>query len=180
MKEIGIVRRIDELGRVVVPKEIRKTLRIKHGDPLEIYADKEQLIIKKYSPVAAIGDLVESIAEGVEKIIEKNCIVTDTDKVIVVSGKNKDFVGKTLSSKMTEIMNRRKSVLVSVGDGGEPINVTDDDKGAENQIIVPVVTGGDCYGTIIIYDDDKTKRFSSADVKFVRMCAFVLSKQFEE
>ena len=76
-------------------------------------------------------------------------------------------------------MKERKSVLISCGDGGEAVKITDSDKGAENQIIVPIVSNGDCYGTVVVFDNDKTRRFNSGDVKFARLCAFVLSKQFE-
>lgn len=179
MQDTGMVRRIDELGRVVIPKEIRKTLRIKEGDPLEIYTDKEELVLRKYSPIASLGDFSSSVAEGVEKITEKSCIITDTDKVVFVTGKDKGLEGKTLSDKMNAIMKERKSVLIASGEGADPVCVTESDKGAENQIIVPIVSGGDCYGTVVVFDNDKTKRFNSGDVKFARLCAFVLSKQFE-
>ena len=179
MQDTGMVRRIDELGRVVIPKEIRKTLRIKEGDPLEIYTDKEELVLKKYSPMASLGDFSPSVAEGIEKITDNSCIITDTDKVLFVSGKDKSLEGKNLSDKMNGIMKERKSVLISCGDGGEAVKITDSDKGAENQIIVPIVSNGDCYGTVVVFDNDKTRRFNSGDVKFARLCAFVLSKQFE-
>lgn len=179
MQDTGMVRRIDELGRVVIPKEIRKTLRIKEGDPLEIYTDKEELVLKKYSPMASLGDFSSSVAEGIEKITDNSCIITDTDKVLFVSGKDKSLEGKNLSDKMNVIMKDRKSVLISCGDGGEAVKITDSDKGAENQIIVPIVSNGDCYGTVVVFDNDKTRRFNSGDVKFARLCAFVLSKQFE-
>lgn len=179
MQDTGIKRRIDELGRVVIPKEIRKTLRIREGDPLEIYADKDQIVLKKYSPVASLAEYCEYVAEGVEKIAERSCIITDTDKVIYVGEKNKTLNGELISDKLSEILRGRKSVLVSRGDGGEPVNVTSIDDGAENQIIVPIIANGDSFGSIVVYDNDKTKRFNSSDVKFVRLCAFVLSKQFE-
>ena len=178
MQDTGMVRRIDELGRVVIPKEIRKTLRIKEGDPLEIYTDKEELVLKKYSPMATLGDFSSSVEEGIEKITDNSCIITDTDKVLFVSGKDKSLEGKNLSDKMNGIMKERKSVLISCGDGGEAVKITDTDKGAENQIIVPIVSNGDCYGTVVVFDNDKTRRFNSGDVKFARLCAFVLSKQF--
>ena len=179
MQDTGMVRRIDDLGRVVIPKEIRKTLRIKEGDPLEIYTDKEELVLKKYSPMASLGDFSAAFAVGIEKITENSCIITDTDKVVFVTGKDKALIGKSVSAKMSVIMKERKSVLIACGDGGEPVKVTDNDVGAENQIIVPIVSNGDCYGTVVVFDNDKTKRFNSADVKTVRLCAFVLSKQFE-
>lgn len=179
MQNTGIIRRVDELGRIVVPKEIRRMLRIKEGDPVEIYNEKDQVVVKKYSPVASLEDYCSYVAEGIEKIAERSCIITDTDKVVYVGEKKKSLYGEPISDKLTDILRSGKSVLVSCGDGGEPVSITKNDDGAENQIIVPIVVDGDCFGSIIAYDNDKTKRFNSSDVKFVRMCAFVLSKQFD-
>ena len=181
MQETGIVRRIDELGRVVIPKEMRKTLRIKEGDPLEIYTDKDHLVFRKYSPISTINDYVQAVADGIEELSEKICLITDNDTVIYVSkGKLKDTVGKNVSERLLKILNERKSVVVSRLDGGTVIPITvDDDFGAENQIIVPIISGGDCFGSIVIFDKDKDSRFSSADVKFIQLGATFLSKQFD-
>ena len=85
MQETGIVRRIDELGRVVIPKEMRKTLRIREGDPLEIYTEKDNLVFKKYSPIISITDYAKIVADGIEDLTQKTCIITDTDNVIYIS-----------------------------------------------------------------------------------------------
>ena len=97
MQGTGIVRRIDELGRVVIPKEIRKTLRIKEGDPLEIYTDKENLVISKYSPISSINDFVKIVADGIEEVTQKVCLITDNDTILYLSkGKMKDAIGLML------------------------------------------------------------------------------------
>lgn len=98
MKETGIVRRIDELGRVVIPKEIRKTLRIKEGDPLEIFTDRDELMMKKYSPVQSMGEFAESFAESLAEVSECVIAVFDTDVVLYLAGgRMKDWVGRNLS-----------------------------------------------------------------------------------
>lgn len=179
MQEQGIVRRIDELGRLVIPKELRKTLRIREGDPLEIYASKDELVLKKYSPISSLKEVSTAVADGIENLTEKTCIITDCDAVIYVSsGKNKDIIGKNISQEMEKILKDRKSVVLSRSDGGTIIPVIQgEDMQSENQIIVPMITGGDCYGSVILYDKDKTSRFTSGDVKLVQLGSSFLSSQ---
>ncbi len=177
--ERGIVRRIDELGRLVIPKELRKTLRIKEGDPLEIYASKDELVLKKYSPITTINAYAQAVADGINSITEKVCIITDGDAVIYVTGsKYKEVTGKILSEQMDKILKERKSVLISKSDGGSIIPIVKgDDLEAENQIVVPMISGGDCFGSIILFDKDKASRFSSSDVKLVQLGSNFLSSQ---
>ena len=94
----GIVRRIDELGRVVIPKEIRKSLRIREGDPIEIYRRDQELVFKKYSPMSQINQMAEAVGNGIKELTEKTCLITDNDTVVYVSNsKNKDLLGKYIS-----------------------------------------------------------------------------------
>ena len=181
MQDTGIVRRIDELGRVVIPKELRKTLRIREGDPLEIYTNKDELIFRKYSPISTINSYAEAVADGIEEMIEKTCMITDNDSVIYVSGKNKDAIGKIISSELEKVLKERKSLVLNKADGSNMVSVIKgDDIGAENQIIVPIVSGsGDCYGSVLVFDNDKQSRFSSSDVRFIKLGASFLSKQFD-
>lgn len=181
MRDTGIVRRIDELGRVVIPKEIRKTLRIKEGDPLEIYTDKDELLFRKYSPISSVGDFAESVATSLSEITESECIITDTDTVIFVAGsRNKDCVGKILTDKFDKLLSERKSVVLSRIDGSEITVVYKDEQiKAENRVIVPVTVNGDCYGAVIISNGEKERRYISSDVKLVQLCATILSKHFE-
>ncbi len=181
MQDTGIVRRIDELGRVVIPKELRKTLRMREGDPLEIYTNKDELVFKKYSPISAISGYAEAVAEGIEEVIEKPCLITDNDAVIYATGKNKELVGKIISGELEKAIKNRKSLVLSRGDGGEIVAVVKGEElQAENQIIVPIVTvSGDCYGSILVFDKDKSSRFTNSDVRFAKLGASFLSKQFE-
>ena len=181
MQETGIVRRIDELGRVVIPKEMRKVLRIKEGAPLEIYAEKDYLIFKKYSPIISITTYANSIADSIEEMTEKVCLITDNDNVIYASkGKLKDFIGKPISQEMEKILKERKSIVINKTEGGTVIPVIDgQEKAVENLIVVPIVSAGDCFGSVILLDNEKTSRFSPSDVKFVGLGATLLSKQFD-
>ena len=179
MQETGIVRRIDELGRVVIPKEMRKTLRIREGDPLEIYTEKDNLVFKKYSPIISITDYAKIVADGIEDLTQKTCIITDTDNVIYISKtKLKDCVGKTISNDVVEVLNNRKSVILSRLDGGAIIPVCKDCLlTIENQIIVPIISNGDCFGAVMLIDEDKSSRFNVSDLKIIQLGAWFLSKQ---
>lgn len=176
----GIVRRIDELGRVVIPKEIRKTLRIREGDPLEIYATNDQLIFKKYSPMASISQMAETVGRGIKELTEKACLITDNDTVVYVSNsKNKDLLGKAISEELEKTIRDRKSVMISNRKGEKNLPLT---KGGEilsnGQIIVPIVSRGDCYGSVVTLNND-TEELSSIDLRLTEMGALMLSRQFE-
>ncbi len=182
MQDTGIVRRMDDLGRVVIPKEIRKTLRIKEGDPLEIYTDRDLLMLKKYSPIVSVGEQAKLIADGITQITGKACAVTDTDKVLhATQSKNKDYLDKNLSIELERALDERKSLLLCRADGGELIPLYDGEviDEIQNQIIVPIIANGDCYGAVCMFDRDKENRFSSSDVKLVQIGAMFIANQFE-
>ena len=104
MKATGIVRRIDELGRVVIPKEIRSTLRLKSGDPLEIFTDHDELMLKKYSPIASLDKFSEGTAKSLSDLSGHIAVICDTDEVLHASGRGQRmFDGKSLSEKMEKI-----------------------------------------------------------------------------
>jgi AbrB family transcriptional regulator (stage V sporulation protein T) len=181
MQDTGIVRRIDELGRVVIPKELRKTLRIREGDPLEIHTNKDELVLKKYSPINALKADLTAVGGGIKELMEKPCVITDSDKVLFVTdGKYKEAVGKSITEDIEKILKERKCVTLSKSDDGKVIPIIKgDDLGAENQIILPIISGGDCFGSIIVFDTDKTYRFNNADQRLVTLAATLLGKQFE-
>ncbi len=180
MSNVGIVRRIDELGRIVIPKEIRKTLRIKEGDPLEIFAEKDALVFKKFSPVNAVMGYAQGVAQSLKELTEKTCYITDTDKVVATAGGKKDSVGTLVSKSFEKYMLGKKSVLISRADGGEVVSIYNGDEcREENQIIVPIISNGDCFGAVVLCDKDKTFRFSSNHMQLVQLAAMTLSKQFE-
>lgn len=181
MLETGMVRRIDDLGRIVIPKEMRKTLHLKEGDPIEIFTDREQLILKKYSPITSIKTYAETVAEGLTETMDKACVVTDTDSIIYVSGiKFKNVLGEKISSDLQALIRSGKSIISSNSDGGKIISpVHDENFQAENQIIVPIIKDGDSFGALIVFDKDKASRFNSSDLKLVTLGATFLAKQFQ-
>ena len=180
MRDTGIVRRIDDLGRVVIPKEIRKTLRIKEGDPLEIFTNKDELLFKKYSPLTSEMDLANSLGQSLSETSDKNCIITETDTVVFSSYKPKELIGKTISKDLEKVMKERMETTNCRTDGRSCIGLYQgDENSCENQIIVPIITNGDCYGAVILWDGDLSCRFSSSDLKLVKLASQILAKQFE-
>ena len=128
MKATGIVRRIDDLGRVVIPKEIRRTMRIREGDPLEIFTDKDgELIFKKYSPIGEISDFAAQICDSLKKSTEGIAAVCDRDSVIAIAGGAKrELMGRSISAKLSEIMDARSAYRHSVGGSSIAVSPEDD------------------------------------------------------
>ena len=181
MKATGIVRRIDELGRVVIPKEIRRTLRIREGDPLELFTDRDELMLKKYSPIASIGRFAEGTAKSLYEQSGYLAAITDTDTVLSAYGANKrEVMGKTVSEKVTQIMNSRKSYLANKSEGGDVYDPVADGAGEFTaQVIVPVVANGDCLGTVILLSKESGAIMEASAVKLARLTADILANQFE-
>ena len=181
MHTTGIVRRIDDLGRVVIPKEIRKTLRIKEGDPLEIFTNREELVFKKFSPMTTSLSGVKQIASKLSQMLGRENIVVDTDKVICVSdSKNKEIIGAIMSDEMLKKLYERRTFILSNGDGVNTIKLfRGDDFEYENQLIMPILSNGDLLGGIVVYDNEKVKRFNAMDEKIISLASSFLSTQFE-
>lgn len=126
MKATGIVRRIDELGRVVIPKEIRSTLRLKSGDPLEIFTDRDELMLKKYSPIASLEKFSEGTAKSLSDLSGHVAVICDTDGVLHASGRGqREFDGKNLSHNMEKILHDRKSYIANLSEGGDVVPICD-------------------------------------------------------
>lgn len=181
MKDTGITRRIDEMGRIVIPKELRKTLKIKEGDPIEFYTENDKVIVKKYSPIANLENNAQTVADAIQELSEDSCVIVDTDQVVYSAGsKVKDLKGKQISPALAKALTERKSLILSKTDGGEVFKIIDEQAfEIENLILIPVMMSGDVYGGVILFDDDKEKRYNCADVKFVKLGANFLAKQFE-
>jgi len=152
MKATGIVRRIDDLGRVVIPKEIRRTLRIKEGAPLEIYTGKDgEVIFKKYSPVGELGEFAGDYAETLSKTSGYPICITDMDNVIAVSGVPKrELTDKKISSDIEKIM-EEKTLFISRGTEKKTISVIDGNEKYSAGVVVPIISEGDTIGSVSIY-----------------------------
>ena len=181
MKATGIVRRIDELGRVVIPKEIRRTLRIKEGDPLEIFTDRDELMLKKYSPIATLERFSGATARSLHDLSGKLAVITDTDEVLFAFGEGKrELDGKHLSEEMDKILRDRRSYTANAVEGERilpPVRASSEEYTA--QIIVPIVSGGDCLGSIVLLSKDAGVRMSAGDLNLAKLTAEILANQFD-
>ena len=182
MKATGIVRRIDDLGRVVIPKEIRRTLRIRESDPLEIFTDHEgAIILKKYSPIGEMGIFAKQYAESLSQVSGHIALITDRDQIIAASGSNyKQFLGKSISKELEEKMNAREIVNASKEDR-KGIPVTREDVGEiQHQIIIPIITQGDVIGAVILLSLDAGNPMNEVELKLAQSAADFLGKQMEQ
>ena len=178
MKATGIVRRIDDLGRIVVPKEIRRTLRIREGDPLEIFTDREgEIILKKYSPIGELGQFAGEYAESLAYLV----LVTDCDHVIAASGSGKkEFEGKPVSRQLEEAVSARKNYQASAGNA-EFMKVTLDDAGEyTEQAFSTIICEGDAIGAVVICNKDEKKKMSDTEGKLAAAAASFLGRQMEQ
>ena len=181
MKATGIVRRIDELGRVVIPKEIRSTLRLKSGDPLEIFTDRDELMLKKYSPIASLERFSEGTAKSLNDLSGYLAIVCDTDEVLHAfdSGK-REVAGKAISARLDKIMQERKSYMANLAEGGDIVPICEgEDSQLTAQIIVPIVSGGDCLGAVALVSSEQGARMEAGACKLAQLSATILAAQFE-
>lgn len=162
MKATGIVRRIDDLGRVVVPKEIRKVLRIREGDPLEIYTGTTgEVILKKYSPIGELGQIAETFVESASSILGIPVLVSDTDRFVAVSSsKQREFMNKEIDEDLDHII-QQKSPFRN-----------------EAKVVVPILSNGDPIGSVTILHPDG-RELSELEVKTAELGAGFLSRQME-
>ena len=186
MKATGIVRRIDDLGRVVIPKEIRRTLRIREGDPLEIYVDREgEVILKKYSPVGELGDFAKGYAESLYDAIGHIVLIADRDNVVSVAGApKKEFLGKPLGPAVERVMEERKTALIN--NPGEYKDCKGcaaecDDDGSTckftAEVIAPIIAEGDVIGAVVICSKEPGVQMGEMEIKLAETAASFLAKQ---
>ena len=169
MRATGIVRRIDDLGRVVIPKEIRRTLRIREGDPLEIFTDREgEIILKKYSPIGELGAFAKEYAESLAQTAGHVTCIVDKDRIIAVSG----------GAKMEECINKRTPFAAEAGDG-QFVPVLHDGDGSEYpyQLMVPIIAEGDALGAVLFLS--KEQKMGEVEGKLAQTAAGFLGKQME-
>lgn len=179
MKATGIVRRIDDLGRIVIPKEIRRTQRIHEGDPIEIYTSRDgEIMLKKYSPILEMGDFANDYAESIAAVTRGLACVTDRESVIAAAGpKKKDYAGKALSEELENIMKMRTGIK-RIEKGEEQIKLVPDDmENHKNQVIATIMSNGDCMGAVILCGDAEENTDMETAVKIVQTAATFLGKQ---
>ena len=178
-KATGIVRRIDELGRVVIPKEIRKVLKIREGESLEIYtANDGELILKKYSSMPQNLGLIEDIIKSVNDTLGHTVIVCDTQNIIAVSGKNKkEYETSDLVDSFYEFLQKRKSIMKNNDEKSGFIQIIDNATEFYSQAINPILCDGEISGALIMLSYVENVKFSTLEQKVMEITAEFISKQ---
>lgn len=177
MKATGIVRRIDDLGRVVIPKEIRRTLRIREGDPLEIFVDRDgEVILKKYSPISELGDFAKEYAEALFESLGSSVLICDRDTVIAVAGTSKkeylnkhngEIIDKAMLNRTSYIEKNVGNIALVEGNVEEIVSYT----------ISPIIASGDPIGAVVIFSKDRM--IGEIEQKSAETAASFLARQME-
>ncbi len=180
MKATGIVRRIDDLGRVVIPKEIRRTMRIREGDPLEIFTNKEgEVIFKKYSAVGELGNFAMQYADALYKISGHNTVITDSDSIICAAGVGKkELNDKKISSEIETVLKNREPYFVE-NLSESRVHLLDHDNTYLCGAVIPILSEGDVIGSVVLYSTETSTRLGDTERKLSATAATVLGKMFE-
>ena len=180
MKATGIVRRIDDLGRVVIPKEIRRVLRIRDGDPLEIYtAGDGEVIFKKYSPIGELAPIAVQYAEAMIKHTTCPVIICDRDHCIAAAGiTRREVLERRVSPELEELVESRASFFKGVSSGESPKVLEGFDRTAS--VVVPILSAGDLTGAVIMLTPDDGVNPTDTDTSLAKVAAAFLGKQMEE
>ena len=179
MKATGIVRRVDDLGRIVIPKEIRRTLRIREGDPLEIYTEKDGgVIFRKYSPMGDLQEFAAQMCESISSATGHIAAVSDRDSIIALHGAPKrELMDKPNSTALEKIMEQRQHYLYKNGEN--PIFAAD---GAEKYHLgaaAPILSQGDLMGCVMLLLDENDSPLAEADQSVAKLAAGFLGRQME-
>lgn len=185
MKATGIVRRIDDLGRVVIPKEIRRTLRIREGDPLEIFVDRDgEVILKKYSPIGELGDFAKEYVESLHEALGHIACIADRDAIIAVAGApKKEYLNKPIGPAVEKAMEERRSVIINNPGEDEYCKecmiVEDGECRYSAEVIVPIIAEGDPIGAVILASKEPGVKMGEMELKLAETAAGFLAKQME-
>ncbi len=178
MKATGIVRRIDDLGRIVIPKEIRRTLRIREGDALEIFTDAQGgVIFKKYSPVGELSTFASQYAEVLNRTVGIPMLISDRDHVIAAAGvSRKEFLERRVTPELEECMQSRRPFVGAAGDRIKPVEGID----RSADIVCPILASSDVTGAVVVLDGDDVGVPEDVQAKLAQVAAAFLGKQMEE
>lgn len=182
MKESGIVRKLDNLGRLVIPKEIRRCMRIKEGSPIEFgLLPSGEIVLSKYSLVGQISDYADDFCDILGEICEATVIITDRDKVLASYGiSKKSTIGVKVSNEMLDVIDSQSCYIASEAENTTIIPILLDDKNTYyGQIIMPIVIAGEAEGTIVICDTKGNVNLGSEHIFSLKLIAKFLSKQME-
>lgn len=181
MKATGIVRRIDDLGRIVIPKEIRRTLRIREADPLEIFTDREgEIILKKYSPIGEMSTFAKQYAESLAQVSGHAALIADRDQFIAAAGGAKTMVGKAISKELENRIENRESIMAAKGEAAF-IGIAEDGSGDFVQIAMqPIICEGDVIGAVVLASSDSKKNMGEVELKLLQSASGFLGRQMEQ
>ena len=176
MKATGVIRRIDDLGRVVIPKEIRKNLRIKEGDNLEIYVQNDDIILKKYSMMNKINDLAQELTDAVYTFMKHNIFITDTDMVIAGSGNlKKEFINKNISLSLVESIKRREKLIEN---HFKDLNLIDSETITGSYVLSTILVNGEATGMIVIFSEDE--KLGDNEMQIASIVSSFMTKYLEQ
>jgi len=176
MKSTGIIRRIDDLGRIVIPKEIRKNLRIKEGDNLEVFVDNEDIILKKYSMMNKINDLAQELTDAIYTFTKHNVFITDTDTVVAGSGKlKKEYLNLPISSFIEKSIKRRDKLLEN---HFKELNFVNDDILECSYILCTILVNGEATGMIVIISKDE--KLGDNEMQLASIVSSFMTKYLEQ
>ena len=181
MKATGIVRRIDDLGRVVVPKEIRRTLRIREGDPLEIFTDKEgEIILKKYSPIGELSAFAKQYAESLSQMLGCLAGICDMDQVVAAAGNGKkELQDEDITRELGEFLKERKTRNAKAGEK-KYVPVVSKTEPYSQEVVSPILCAGDVIGAVLLLNVDQKDLFEEREICLAEYTAKVLGKQMEQ
>lgn len=180
MRATGIVRRIDDLGRVVIPKEIRRTLRIRESDPLEIFTDREgEIILKKYSPIGELGAFAKEYAEALSMTMGSLVCIADHDQIVAAAGPGaKEYLNKRINKDLENFIAERNSTCTS---SGNFIKVVEDDSQSYTaQTIYTITSAGDAIGAVLLLCRDGSVKMDETEKKVAAVAAGFLGRQMEQ
>ncbi len=176
MKSTGVVRRVDDLGRIVIPKEIRRTLRIRDGESLEIFVDREMIALKKFSTMTDMDDISKQLVDIVNTVTHQNVFITDRDNFIAGSGNlRKKYLNKPISKSLELIMKERKTIVES---SLHPIELSDSVVEEYAYVICPVIMNGDAIGLVLIISE--SSNIGQVEEKMADVVSKFLGKHIEE
>lgn len=174
MKSTGVLRRIDELGRIVIPKEIRKNLKIRDGESLEIYVESDNVILKKFSMMSDMSEIAQLCSDSIHDVINKEIIITDRDKVIAASGSlKKKYLDKEISGFLESAISRRDNYVEKYK---KEIEISEDKKEEYNYALSSIVANGDAVGVVLVLSSDE---INDIDEKSANFISKFLSKHLE-
>ena len=176
MKSTGVIRRIDDLGRIVIPKELRKNLRIKEGDNLEIFIDNEDIILRKYSMMNKINDLAQELTDAIYTFTKHNVFITDTDTIIAASGTlKKDYLNRSISNFIVKSINRREKILEN---HFKELNFINEEEIECSYLLSTILVNAEAIGMIVIISE--TDKLSEIEMQLANIVSTFITKYLEQ